>query len=646
MCGISGIVGRPDRQAVQRMMNAMKHRGPDDRGIYSDSVSALGMTRLAVLDLSPAAHQPMSTPDGRFIIVYNGEIYNYREERRILERKGHLFHSTCDTEVVLRLFQEYGQECVGRLRGMFAFAVWDRHEKCLFAARDRLGIKPFVYSVQNGNLIFASELKALLSSRRVPFIISEKGLNQYLFWGSVQPPETILSGVKTLLPGHCFWFKEGKISEYQYWDLCGSDHQQDPCRCYDECRERLLYELSESVRLELVSDVPLGVFLSGGLDSASIVALMKRSGTAHIHTYSIGFEDNRQMPDETKEAKQTAIHFGTEHQSLVVTGSEVARKFDDFVLTLDQPSVDGLNTFFISEFARSGVTVALSGLGGDELFAGYSRSWQMYWRRQGQSREGDQKFLNLFRSDFGKLFVHFLPDTVKSRLSDRMALGNVLTEYALRRRIFQPEQITRLLKPRFRPDRVSMNSASADIAYFDDPSLMDTVRRVSRLDLKTFMPFQLLRDMDAVSMGHSLEVRFPLIDHRMIEFSFRIPSSFKYAPSGKPAKISESSMNYATSGAKKILLEALRRDLPPNFEHRKKSGFKLPVEDWLRNDLSHQLKDHIFNPAVGARLFFRGKSLQSLYHGFLQGKVPYTHLWSIFVLLAWYQQMLRLIDRP
>jgi asparagine synthase (glutamine-hydrolysing) len=642
MCGIAGIVGKTDLEAVQRMVTAMFHRGPDDQGIYSDTVATLGMTRLAILDLSPAAHQPMSTPDGRFWIVYNGEIYNFREERRLLEQRGHVFHSASDTEVVLHLFQEYGQECVHHLRGMFAFAVWDQQEHRLFAARDRLGIKPFLYTIQNGTLVFASELKALLSSRQVPFMISEKGLRQYLFWGSVQPPQTIISNVSTLLPGHCLWYQNGEINEFAYWDLVGSHHQQEvEDSSFEQLKERLLYELSESVRLELVSDVPLGVFLSGGLDSAAIVALMKRSGASRIRTFSIGFDNASQELDETKAAEQTARHFGTEHENLIVTGSEVARKFTDFVRALDQPSMDGLNTFFVSEFARGGVTVALSGLGGDELFAGYSRSWRIYWQQHDQSYALLSKIVH---TNFGKWGLSLLPDELRSRLQDRSELGDVLTSYALFRRLMQPFQITNLLSPNFMSQNVMYTPGVADISEFDNPNLTDPIKRVSRLDLKTFMPFQLLRDMDAVSMGHSLEVRFPLIDHKIVELAFDLPSVFKYSPSSKPDKMNESSMSYSSSGAKKILLVALESDLPPGFEYRKKAGFKLPIAQWLRTDLVKRLKDTLYNPLTGNQLIFRQEHLHSLYNSFIQEEVPETHVWGVFVFLTWYTQMLSFLD--
>jgi asparagine synthase (glutamine-hydrolysing) len=354
----------------------MHHRGPDDSGQFSDGQVSLGMTRLAILDPSSGGHQPMMTHDERIVVVYNGELYNFRSEKALLEKQGHTFSSSSDTEVVLRMYEHYGDDFVKRMRGMFALAIYDRRRgpgrERLLLARDQMGIKPLVYAHVDGRLVFASEIKALLASGLVTAEIDPVSLRLLLTYGSVYQPRTIIRGVQMLLPAHRLVIENGRERIERYWSL-GLDRDASlRTRSYEEQVERVAAALEESVRLQMISDVPLGAFLSGGVDSALLAALMARQkGVGRLKTFSVGFEGEAEDIDETDDAERTARHIGTEHSRIVVRGADVRERICHIARGLDQPTVDGVNSYFVSLAARQAVTVAISGTGGDELFAGY-----------------------------------------------------------------------------------------------------------------------------------------------------------------------------------------------------------------------------------------------------------------------------------
>ena len=376
MCGICGVWGGEGREAVGAMVGAMRHRGPDDSGAFDDRRAALGMTRLAIIDTSAGGHQPMQTPDGNITLVYNGELYNFREERRLLEARGCEFRSTSDTEVVLRMYEHYGDDFLKRMRGMFALALYDRRRgpgrERLLLARDQMGIKPLLYARRGGRLVFASEVKALLASGLIEPEVDPVSLRLLLSYGSVYQPRTILRGVRMLLPAHRLIVEGGGERVERYWSL-GLDRREGlRLRPYEELVEEMASVLEESVRLQMVSDVPLGAFLSGGVDSSLLVALMARQVTGHrVKTFSVGFEGEGRDIDETDDAERTARHIGTDHTRVIVSGEDVRERIRHIAYGLDQPTVDGVNSYFVSMAARRAVTVAISGTGGDELFAGY-----------------------------------------------------------------------------------------------------------------------------------------------------------------------------------------------------------------------------------------------------------------------------------
>ncbi|HEY7528790.1 MAG TPA: asparagine synthase (glutamine-hydrolyzing), partial [Candidatus Deferrimicrobiaceae bacterium] len=375
MCGICGMIGEAPAGALEAMVSAMGHRGPDDSGIHREGRVSLGMTRLAVIDLSAMARQPMRNPEGSVWIVYNGETYNFREEREILEGKGHSFASASDTEVVLRMYEQYGDDFLLRMRGMFALAIYDRRrgagkEKVLLA-RDPLGIKPLLYAGTKSGFVFASEMKAILASGLIDGGIDPVSLRLLLVHGSVTQPATVLRGVRMLLPGHRMVLERGSLREEPYWRIAPGRVPGLREAPYPEIVERAREALAESVRLQMVSDVPVGAFLSGGLDSSLLVSLMASLGGGRVRTFSVGFEAEGAHIDETDDAYRIAKFLETDHTRVPVTGKEVAEFLPRIASALDQPSVDGVNSFFVSRAASGGVKVAVSGTGGDELFAGY-----------------------------------------------------------------------------------------------------------------------------------------------------------------------------------------------------------------------------------------------------------------------------------
>ena len=375
MCGLFALIGAADAALGRRVADCLHHRGPDDSGVWaSDRGTPVTMasTRLSIIDLSPAGHMPMLSADGRMVIVYNGEIYNFRELRAELEGRGENVQSQGDTEVLLAAYRCWGTQCVQRLRGMFAFAIWDMDKQQLFAARDRLGIKPLYWTESVRGLAIASELKGLLAGGLVPRELDLQALHHYLTFYCVPPPHTMLAGVQALLPGHSLTWQAGRVSVQQYWDLpAPQSHRQ--LADYEEARRELHRLLEESIRLHMIADVPVGAFLSGGMDSSAVVALMTRISGARLKTFSVGFRAEGRQIDERSFARQVAARYDTDHAEVVVDGGQVASQLAQFVRFMDQPTGDGLNTFLVSQAAAQHVKVALSGLGGDELFAGYSQ---------------------------------------------------------------------------------------------------------------------------------------------------------------------------------------------------------------------------------------------------------------------------------
>ncbi len=627
MCGIAGFVGtqgdarREERaQIARRMCNAIEHRGPDDEGFYLDDNAALGMRRLSIIDLA-SGHQPISNEDGSLWIVFNGEIYNYRELRADLITRGHTFRTHSDTESIIHLYEEYGERCVEHLRGMFAFAIWDTRQRQLFLARDRVGVKPLHYCQIGDTLLFASEIKSLLQHPLVTRRVNFPAIADFLTFGYVPDPATAFSGIAKLPPGHTLTFKDGEARIRQYWDFAYPDCDlQKTSRDEREYIERLRELLTESVTLRLVSDVPLGAFLSGGIDSSTVVALMARQMGRPVKTFSIGFTEAGY--DELDYARLTAKRFNTDHHEFVVS-PDVCRIVEEIVWHHDEPFADvsSIPTYIVSKMAREHVTVVLSGDGGDELFAGY-----------------DRYLIERNREIFERI-PHFIRRNVMLRASRAVPqaaygknfLRNVSLEpdarYIDSISYFNEDKKIEMLSASFHRALIGHNSTEAFRRIFAEPPSRQRIDHLLYLDSKTYLPGDILTKVDRMSMAHSLEAREPLLDHKLIEFVQTIPASLKLR--GKTTK--------------HILKEAVKGLIPDPIIHRRKQGFGVPISKWFNHELRSLVQDTLTDTRTKQRGYFNQRVVQAILDEHRRGRRDNSrHLWGLLTLELWHRAF---IDR-
>jgi asparagine synthase (glutamine-hydrolysing) len=560
MCGIAGIINSGlDREKLERILTGMQqqmhHRGPDDRGYYISNSGTTGLvsTRLAILDLSLAGHQPMASPDGRYRIVFNGEIYNFKALRAELNGQGEEFQSSSDTEVVLKMYERYGPDCVREFEGMFALAIWDEQEQSCFLARGPLGIKPLYYHAEHGRLCFASEIRTLLGTGLIPRRLSAEAVSGYLLFGAVPEPLTLVENVSALPAGHYLLVQQGKVQLRKYWDIQFGD---DPMR-KEQAVGTVRDALEGSIERHLVSDVPVGVFLSGGIDSTALVALASERTGKDLRTFCISFDDAKF--NEGKVAAQTARHFATRHHDWRLDSTTAKGLLEKFLDCSDQPSIDGFNTFCVSRLAHNeGLKVVLSGLGGDEVFGGYN-SFRTVPRMVETSRQ-----LNLvwpLRTTAGRLLE------IGSLSPRARRLGRFMQEapttaaaYWGMRGIFTPREV-RLLLGRYGGNGAKDNTAVS----FHVPSQPTLEDEVSYLELTRYMRNQLLRDSDVMSMAWSLELRVPFVDAKMISTIQKIPADLRLA------------------SGKQLLLDAVP-EIPEWVRNRPKQGFTFPFEQWITGE--------------------------------------------------------------
>lgn len=649
MCGICGVWGGQDREAVSAMISALRHRGPDDSGLFCNERVTLGMTRLAIIDTTTGGHQPMQTPDGQIAIVYNGELYNFREERKALEARGYNFRSSSDTEVVLRMYEHYGDDFLLRMRGMFALAIYDQRRgpgrERLLLARDQMGIKPLLYTRARGRLIFASEIKALLASGAVDAEVDPVALRLLLTYGSVYQPHTILKGVKMLLPAHRLIVENGQERVERYWSL-GIDRRAELRHLpYEEQVEALAGLLEESVRLQMISDVPLGAFLSGGLDSSLLVAMMARQVSGkRVKTFSVGFGREGSEIDETDVAARTARFIGTDHTRVVVQGEDVRDRIRHIAYGLDQPSVDGVNSYFVSLAARSAVTVAISGTGGDELFAGYPWFAEMVvdesrWRQA-------QPWKNFARAALApavrlSVFDELPPGRMRNRFEQLRQTTDFSTRYVGTYNIFGSSGAARVLSPDLRAAARVGRSAYYDLKETDEVPRGSALERVTGVCLRGYTTNQLLRDIDAVSMSHSLEVRVPYLDSFVADAALSLPDQAKMGerPNSQPS----GSMSYREAGTKRILLDVAKPLLPAGYDKLPKRGFGMPFASWLRGPLEDALYDSLSEERVRRRGLLEPAEVAALKIEFAAGSPDWARPWLLMMLELWSQEVL---DRP
>ncbi len=632
MCGIAGILhpeAEPYRleQRLLKMRRAINHRGPDDRGDFMTEDYSVGLahTRLSIIDLSPAGHQPMSTPDGRYWIVFNGEIYNFLALRQKLEQVGETFVSHSDTEVILKLYARYRTDCVKLLRGMFAFAIWDAQRKELFLTRDRLGIKPLYYYADPDFFVFASEVRAVLASELVKRQVDHIALSEYLTYQSIPAPRTLIEGVKSLLPG--WWMtvdSRGQVKAQEYWNLLQNRSEEAGAATKTEACRRVGELLREATELHMVSDVPVGAFLSGGIDSSTIVALMHELGYLP-RTFSVVFGES--SFDESNFAREIARRYHTNHTEIRLSDQSMLNQLPDALRAQDQPSGDGINTFIVAKAVKeAGITVALSGVGGDEFFVGYP-SFRLLAKTTRYLR-----FINHLPLTMRGLGAHagrlFGNESIRMTKATTLLSsdGSLAEMYPIVRQVLSPAQQHLLLNERWRELVSQASDPYVDLlqgAYAGKEEL-DFFARVSYAEGRTYMHDVLLRDTDQMSMAHALEARVPLLDHKLVEYIMGLPDHYK--------------INHGTP--KSLLVESLNGLLPQGVVHRQKQGFVLPFAVWMRGSLRKFCEERLRPERAGSRGIFDVAGVQKLWAAFLQGSrsVSWSRLWVLVALEEWLEQ--------
>jgi len=645
MCGIAGIINTNSEARIGAMLKTIEHRGRDDEGVWASDVAddagrrvCFGHRRLSIIDTSAAGHQPMLTDDGRYTLIFNGEIYNYRELRRELEAHGAIFKTDTDTEVLLKAFVEWGVECLPRLNGMFTFAVWDASTRTLTLARDRLGIKPLYYATGNnadnagGFFVFASEVKAILATGLVERAIDVEGLNQYLTFLWTPDPHTVFRHVKKLPPAHVLTWRDGEATLREWWDISFDEIEEG--KSEEWWREQVLETLERVVKMEMVADVPLGSFLSGGVDSSSIVALMNRhSGGRRVSTYTVGIEaeDLRYdiIPDDAVWARRVGQLLDTDYHEMMLK-PDVADLLPKLVYHMDEPVADPaiITSYLISRAARETLTVLLSGVGGDELFAGYPR--QLAMKIAGALDPVPQ----LLRRPLMNALTNALPGGLPGRFTAplrnakkfaRSAALDFENRYLGYGTYFTDAAKQNLYSDDLRDATRGMDAYREHRRYFARVRAAAPLNRLLYVDLKTFLPCLNLAYTDKTSMATTLEVRVPFLNHELVSLAARMPPSLKLRGLKR----------------KYILKRAAEELLPRDVVWRKKAGFGAPVRAWLRGPLRPMVEDLLSEETVRRRGLFRPAEVRRVVDANLAGREDYSlQVWQLLTLELWQRQFI------
>jgi asparagine synthase (glutamine-hydrolysing) len=626
MCGIAGIVARLGEQVtaeqVRRMTDTLVHRGPDDEGIHARGNVGLGMRRLSIIDLSGGA-QPIYNEDRSVAVVFNGEIYNFRELRQEMQGRGHEFRTHSDTEVIVHLYEEMGADCVRRLRGMFAIALYDANRDALLLARDRLGKKPLHYAQRAGTLLFGSEIKALLAAAPELAEVNPEGVLQFFYFGYIPDPHSAFRHIRKLPPGHLAEYVGGKIHVRQYWDMPRYG-ENDP-GSDEACVEEMEHRLAEAVRMRLISDVPLGALLSGGVDSSIVVALMARESSGPVKTFSIGFR--KADFNEAEYARLVAQRFSTDHHELIVD-PDVNDILNHLTGMMEEPFGDSsmIPTYCVSQMARQHVTVALSGDGGDELFAGYDRYLVNLRRRR----------FEMIPSWVGQMYRNHVYPRLPSNVKGRKLAWNITLP--VRDRYLDGLSFLPVLhreRNLFSDDFVAHARRSPDPLrqferYYDDAPASDELSRLMYLDTKTYLAGDILTKVDRMSMAASLEVRCPILDHVFVEWVAGLPVKYKFR-----------------DGTRKFMFKKLaeRLGVPAQLLRRRKQGFSLPLVHWMRNELKDSLLQILQEPRTIQRGYFKPESVRIVLDEHFRGRRDHSGvLWVMLVFELWHRNFLEKVQ--
>jgi asparagine synthase (glutamine-hydrolysing) len=633
MCGIAGFAethrtdGRLEEAALsgaavrlRGMCAAIRHRGPDDEGTHVEPGVALGMRRLSIIDLA-TGQQPIHNEDRTVWVVFNGEIYNYSALRAELEARGHRFYTASDTETIVHAYEEWGDDGFARLRGMFGIAVWDSRSRTLLLARDRVGIKPLHYTVAGERLYFGSEIKSILAGMDESPALDPVGLDHYLSYLYTPPDATIFAGIRKLPPGHLLRWRDGHAELRRYWQLPA--HEEAP-RSEDEAIEGLREVLRDAVRSHLMSEVPLGAFLSGGIDSSLVVGLMANASSRPVRTFSIGFDDPRY--DELEHARGVARHFATDHHEFVVKPDALAI-IDDLIGHFDEPFGDSsaIPTWYVSELARRHVTVVLSGDGGDELFGGYDRYFPHprvaafdRWAPPGSRSVASLVWPWLPHGASGKNFLRRVARDDRGRYLDEIGF-------------FHHDEKQALLTGDVKRTLGKADAEARLGSHFDRLGGLSWHAQLMHVDFETYLPEDILTKVDRMSMAHSIESRVPLLDNAVVDFAARLPASLKIRNGRR----------------KHILKEAAAGLLPPEVLSRRKQGFGVPLGGWFRGDLREFFSDVLLSARARQRGYFEPAFVERLVREHVAGRRDHTlRLWALVVFELWHRQYLDALARP
>jgi asparagine synthase (glutamine-hydrolysing) len=622
MCGIAGFVESPTARSpfgpdesharIHRMCDVIRHRGPDDEGVFVDEGVALGMRRLSIIDLS-TGHQPIHNEDRTVWIVFNGEIYNFRELRAELEAAGHRFYTSTDTEVIVHAYERWGTTAIARLRGMFGLAIWDLRSKSLLVARDRIGIKPLYYAEANGRLYFGSELKSLLEAPELPRDLDLDALDHYLSFLYTPRDRSIFTSVRKLPPGHLLTWQNGKVRVERYYQLpAGETYSGSEADAVGDLRA----VLCDAVRSHLISDVPLGAFLSGGIDSSLVVGLMTQTSGARVKTFSIGFDEP--AFDELEHARRVARHFGTDHHEFVVKPDGVGI-LDALISHFDEPFADSsaIPTWYVSEMARKHVTVVLSGDGGDELFGGYDR-YVPHPRVIAFDRYSPRALRNV-----AAIAAARLPHGVRGKNFLRHVGRDDQGRYLDSIRFFSTDEKPSLLSRDVLRQLSATDPESRLASHFERYAQLPWPSQMMRFDAETYLPEDVLTKVDRMSMAHSIESRVPLLDNEVIEFASSLPASMKIKGGRR----------------KHVLKEVAATLLPAEILDRRKQGFGVPLGTWFRGNLRELFADTLLSPASLQRGYFQPLFVRQLVDEHLSGKRDHSlRLWQLVVFEKWHHQ--------
>jgi asparagine synthase (glutamine-hydrolysing) len=602
----------------------MVHRGPDDQGIYADGTVCIGMRRLSVIDLA-GGRQPISNEDDSVWIVFNGEIYNYGKLRSDLIARGHQFKTVSDTEVIVHLYEEYGEACLDHLEGMFALALWDLEAETLLLARDRLGVKPLVYHFDGERLIFASEINAVLAADGSLNELNPEALDDFMTYLYVPAPKTMFQRIWKLPPGHVLTYRKGRTRVKPYWDM---DLQGDaPSPSPEACLERARYLLSESIKMRMISEVPLGAFLSGGMDSASLIAFMVECNPGPVKTFTVGYGDEDATYNELADARAVARHFGTEHREFVLS-PDVVEILPQIVESIGEPFADSsaIPTYLISRESRKHVTVALTGIGGDETFMGYPRYL-------GARLSAAYARLPIWiRRNVVAPIAERFPETTGSRnvggWVKRFARGGLVdpvSRYLQWISFCSPEIKRALYSGTFKEQVANHDATDLHRRYLSQVSHLEYSRGIAYLDFKTYLPGDLLYMADAMSMAHSLELRVPFCDHKLVEFMMRLPAGVKMK-------------GFRLKG---LLRQMMKGVLPPQTIAKKKQGFMVPIGAWFQRDLEGYVRETLLSDRFSERGFFNPLFIQEVLETHFQGKRVWSHqIWALLTFELWCQRYL------